>query len=176
MLFFKNIKSDLLRYVPSKNLILILKIILFSHAFHLVFLVRLGSAVRKIPGLGGFLGVLIEYLIRIFFASDISCKAKIGPGLMILHGHDIVIGADSSIGENCKIFNGVTLGNKDTEIPDNEQPKVGNNVIIGTGSKLLGSIVVGDNVKIGANSVVISDIPSDSVAVGVPARIKNDKN
>ncbi|EES8386106.1 serine acetyltransferase, partial [Escherichia coli] len=118
-----------------------------------------------------FFRLVIEYSIRIIFSSDISLRARIGGGLVIMHGHDIVIGRDVVIGRNCKILNGVTLGNKDTESTENQQPVVGDNVIIGTGAKILGKVVIGNNVKIGANSVVISDIAPDSVAVGIPARV-----
>ena len=171
MSFMELIKKDLKSYVPTKSCLLIVKTMLINHSFHLVLFVRLGQSVRRLPILGGFLGVLIEYLIRIFFASDISCKAKIGGGLMIVHGHDIVIGSNVVIKENCKIFNGVTLGTKNTEVMINLQPEVGNNVVLGTGSKILGGIKIGDNVKTGANSVVITDIPENSIAIGVPAKI-----
>jgi serine O-acetyltransferase len=133
--------------------------------------IRLGGWVNKnIPFLGCVFRHLIEYFIRIVFSSDISCKAKIGGGLNIMHGHDIVIGSNVVIGENCKIFNGVTLGNKDTEINKVQHPCIGNGVVIGTGTKILGDVYIGDNAKIGANSVVISNIPSNSIWAGVPAK------
>lgn len=165
------IKQDLLSCSGKIGLSNMIKVILFSHAFHLVFFYRLGCSLSKIPIAGNFLRVLVEYFIRIFFSSDISLKSKIGPGLIFVHGHDIVIGGDVVIGLNCKILNGVTLGNKDTETTLNQQPKVGDNVVIGAGAKILGDIKIGSNVRIGANSVVLIDIPDDSTAVGVPARV-----
>jgi serine O-acetyltransferase len=171
MSFFQNLKFDLLRHSSVNNNISIIKAIFFNHAFHLVFFIRVGILLRKLPLIGGLLGGLIEYFIRIFFSSDISCKSKIGPGLMIMHGHDIVIGSNVVIGKNCKIFNGVTLGNKYTEVPDNAQPTVGDDVVISTGAKILGDILIGDNVIIGANSVVLMSIRSGCIAAGVPARI-----
>lgn len=174
MNFFYTLNCDIKRYLQKDTITNRLKVILINHTFHLIFFYRLGVFCRKIPILGKIFGILIEYFIRIIYSSDISCKSKIGAGLMILHGHDIVIGADVVIGKNCKIFNGVTLGNKNTEININEQPILGNNVVVGTGAKILGKIFIGDNVKIGANSVVLIDIPSDSVAVGVPANIKRN--
>ena len=75
------------------------------------------------------------------------------------------------IGKKCKILNGVTLGNKDTESPINQQPTVGDNVVIGSGAKLLGAIQIGDNVVIGANSVVLKSVPENVVVAGVPAKI-----
>ena len=87
-----------------------------------------------------------------------------------MHGHDIVIGSGVTIGENCKIFNGVTLGNKDTETSEVCHPQLGNGILIGTGAKILGNIRIGDNAKIGANSVVLKDIPANSIWAGVPAK------
>lgn len=148
-----------------------LKAILVSHSFHMVVMIRIGQTASCIPLVGSFIRVLIEYFIRIVYASDISCRAIIGPGLMIMHGHDIVIGANVEIGANCKLFNGVTLGNRNTEVPCNDQPKVGNYVVLGTGAKILGGIQLGDYAKVGANSVVLIDVPDKRVAVGVPAKL-----
>ena len=105
----------------------------------------------------------------------ISCKSKIDEGLIILHGHDIVIGADVIIGKQCRIFNGVTLGNKDiTGSSLGNQPSIGNNVVLCTGAKILGPLMIGDNVVIGANSVVLKDCPSNTVFAGVPAKMIKD--
>ena len=121
--------------------------------------------------MGGFLKLIVEYFIRIIFSSDVSCLAVIEGGLNIIHGHDIVIGSAVKIGKNCKILNGVTLGNKDTESLVNQQPTLGNDVVIGSGAKILGDIVIGDNVVIGANSVVVKSCPSNVVIAGVPAKV-----
>jgi len=143
----------------------------FNHTKQMRLLLMIGQKCLRIPIIGNFLSVFCEYLIRIFFASDISCKAKIPGDVVFVHGHDIVIGSDVTIGKGCKIFNGVTFGNKDTESTSNDQPTIGDNCLISTGAKILGSITVGDNCIIGANSVVISNIPPNSVAVGIPARV-----
>ena len=172
----KNIKSDLNLYSNNGNFFKKLKIILFSHSFHLVSLYRFGCIIASFPIIGAFLRLILEYFIRIIYSSDISLKSKIGPGLVILHGHDIVVGGSVKIGKNCKIFNGVTLGNKDTETTINQQPLVGDNVVIGTGAKILGAIQIGDNVTIGANSVVINNIPNSVVVAGIPAKIVKKKN
>ncbi|WP_218279024.1 serine O-acetyltransferase [Pseudomonas sp. SWI6] len=124
----------------------------------------------KAPLAGGLLRVLIEYLIRVIYASDISLKSRIGSGLVIMHGHDIVIGSDVVIGCNCKILNGVTLGNKDTEVSFNQQPSLGDNVVVGAGAKILGAITVGSGARVGANSVVLTDVPPGATVVGVPGR------
>ncbi|WP_200815638.1 serine O-acetyltransferase [Pedobacter africanus] len=134
-------------------------------------LLLLGQKSLKIPMVGNFFSVGFEYLIRIFFASDISCKATIPRNVTFVHGHDIVIGSEVIIGNNCKIFNGVTLGNKDTESGLNSHPTIGDNCVISTGAKVMGNIRVGNNCIIGANSVLFIDVPDNSIAVGVPARI-----
>jgi serine O-acetyltransferase len=132
---------------------------------------RAGVVLAKIPYIGKIFRVVFEYIIRIIYSSDISLTSKIGPGLIIVHGHDIVIGGAVIIGERCKILNGVTLGNKNLELLVNQQPKIGNDVVIGSGAKLLGDINIGDNVVVGANSVVLRDAPSDVVVAGAPAKI-----
>lgn len=167
---FKILSEDLTAFASRNGLAVKLKIILLSHAFHLVFFCRLGQFLSKFPMLGSLFRILFEYFIRIVFSSDISLKARIGPGLVIVHGHDIVIGGEVVIGSRCKILNGVTLGNKDTESGSNQQPIVGDDVVIGTGAKILGHVIVGNNVVIGANSVVLTDIPSDHTFAGIPAK------
>lgn len=147
-----------------------LKIALLNHSFHLVFLIRLGETVGHLPIFGRLLRHIVEYLIRILYASDISCAANIAGGINIMHGHDIVIGSGVVIGPNCKIFNGVTMGNKDTESTNICQPTLHSNVVIGTGAKLLGAIIIGEGAKIGANSVVTKHVPAGQTWVGVPAR------
>lgn len=166
-----NFMADLKAKVAVKSPIALLKTFLLSHTFHLVLLIRLGAFFRSsVPFVGGAAGLLIEYIIRVVYASDISCQAKIGPGFNLMHGHDIVIGSGVIIGERCKIFNGVTLGNKDTETSEVQQPCIGDDVVIGTGAKLLGRVKIGNGSTIGANSVVITDVPPNSIAIGVPAR------
>lgn len=168
---FDNITQDLSAFTKDGNSLAKVKCVLISHTFHLVLLYRFGCVLAKFPVIGSLFRVVLEYFIRIIYASDISLKSKIGPGLMIVHGHDIVIGGDVKIGKKCKILNGVTLGNKDTESPINQQPIVGDNVVIGSGAKLLGAIQIGDNVVIGANSVVLRSVPTNVVVAGIPAKI-----
>lgn len=101
---------------------------------------------------------------------EIHPGAKIGSDFFIDHGGGVVIGETAEIGDNVTIYQGVVLGGTTTE-PIKRHPTVGNNVVIGTGAKLLGPINVGDNVRIGANSVVVNDVPPNSVVVGVPGKI-----
>ncbi|TXT63031.1 MAG: Serine acetyltransferase [Promethearchaeota archaeon] len=101
---------------------------------------------------------------------EIHPGAKIGSDFFIDHGSGVVIGETSEIGDNVTIYAGVVLGGTSNE-PVKRHPTIGNNVVIGTGAKLLGPIQIGNNVKVGANSVVINDIPNNSVVVGVPGRV-----
>lgn len=101
---------------------------------------------------------------------EIHPGAKIGKRLVIDHGMGIVIGETAEIGDDCLIYHGVTLGGTGKE-SGKRHPTIGNNVLIGTGAKVLGPFTVGDNSRIAANSVVLKEIPPDSTAVGVPARI-----
>lgn len=168
---FRLIREDLRAQTSDGPWHRKLKCLLLNHSVHMLVLIRLGNWVdQNVPLLGGILRHLVEYIIRVVFASDISCRAKIGGGFNIMHGHDIVIGSGVVIGRNCKIFNGVTLGNKDTESTKVEQPFLEDSVVIGSGAKILGAVRIGRNSKIGANSVVVKDVPADSTWAGVPAR------
>ena len=101
---------------------------------------------------------------------EIHPGAKIGKRLVIDHGMGIVIGETAEIGDDCLIFHGVTLGGTGKET-GKRHPTIGNNVLIGTGAKVLGPFTVGDNSRIAANSVVLTEIPPNSTAVGVPAKV-----
>jgi serine O-acetyltransferase len=105
------------------------------------------------------------------FGCDIAPDAKIGPGLRISHCSDIVVGPDASVGAECVVFNGVTLGNRHLTRDGWGMPTVGDGVMLGTGAKLLGAIEVGDGAVVGANSVVLADVPQGARAVGNPARV-----
>ena len=101
---------------------------------------------------------------------EIHPGATIGKRLVIDHGMGIVIGETAEIGDDCLIYHGVTLGGTGKD-SGKRHPTIGNNVLIGTGAKVLGPFRVGDNSRIAANSVVLSEIPPNSTAVGVPAKV-----
>jgi len=107
---------------------------------------------------------------RFFTGVEIHPGATIGKGLMIDHGMGVVIGETAIVGDNCTIYQGVTLGGtgKDT---GKRHPTIGNNVMIGSGAKVLGPFTVGDNAKIAAGAVVLDAVPEGATAVGVPARM-----
>ena len=106
---------------------------------------------------------------------EIHPGAQIGKGLFIDHGMGIVFGETTVIGDNCTIYHGVTLGGtgKDT---GKRHPTLGNNVLIGAGTKVLGPVYIGDNARIGAGSVVLRNLPANCTAVGVPAEVVRINN
>jgi serine O-acetyltransferase len=101
---------------------------------------------------------------------EIHPGAEIGSEFFIDHGSGVVIGETTIIGDNCTIYSGVVLGGTSIK-KEKRHPTIGDNVVIGTGAKVLGPITVSDNVRIGANSVVVNDVPPNSVVVGVPGKI-----
>ena len=101
---------------------------------------------------------------------EIHPGATIGKGLVIDHGMGVVIGETTEIGDNCTIYQGVTLGGTGKDV-GKRHPTLGDNVLVGAGAKVLGPIVIDSNSKIAANAVVLKDIPQNSTAVGIPARI-----
>ncbi|MHA2037037.1 MAG: serine O-acetyltransferase [Promethearchaeota archaeon] len=105
---------------------------------------------------------------------EIHPGAVIGNEFFIDHGGGVVIGETSIIGNNVTIYQGVVLGGVSMN-PVKRHPTLGNNVVVGTGAKLLGPIYIGDNVRIGANSVVVNDVPPNSVVVGIPGKIISKK-
>ena len=117
-----------------------------------------------------FLARLVSQISKFFTGIEIHPGATIGRRLVIDHGTGIVIGETAIIGDDCLLYQGVTLGGtgKDT---GKRHPTLGNNVMVGCGAKLLGPFTVGDNARIAANSVVLRDVPQDATVVGVPGRV-----
>lgn len=113
---------------------------------------------------------ILSNIGRFLTGIEIHPAAIIGKGLLIDHGIGVVVGETAEIGDNCTLFQGVTLGGTGKE-RGKRHPTLHNNVFVGAGAKILGNIEIGDNAKIGANAVVLYDIPDNSTAVGVPARI-----
>ena len=106
---------------------------------------------------------------------EIHPGAKIGRGLFIDHGSGVIIGETTEIGNNCTLYQGVTLGGNGKE-QGKRHPTIGNNVMISAGAKVLGSFAIGDNCKIGAGSVVLKPVPPNSTVVGVPGRVVKRDN
>ena len=117
-----------------------------------------------------FLARCVSQWNRFWTGIEIHPGAKIGRRFVIDHGMGIVIGETAEVGDDCLIYHGVTLGGtgKDQGM---RHPTLGNNVMVSAGAKVLGPFKVGDNARIASNAVVLSEIPSDATAVGVPARV-----
>ena len=113
---------------------------------------------------------ILYKFIQVITGIELPCEVSVGKNFRIDHFGGIIISGFTSFGDNCVIRDGVTVGLR--RVDDPVAPQIGNNVDIGTGAKVLGGITIGDNVVIGANAVVLEDVPSNSIAVGVPARIK----
>lgn len=126
-----------------------------------------------------FLARLISQISRFFTGIEIHPGAKIGRGLVIDHGMGVVIGETAEIGDDVLLYHGVTLGGTGKD-KGKRHPTLGNNVVIGAGAKVLGPIYIGSNSKVGANSVVLMDVPEGATAVGIPAKniikIKEEKS
>lgn len=112
----------------------------------------------------------ISQFARLLTGIEIHPGAKIGKGFFIDHGSGVVIGETAEIGDNCLVYQGVTLGGTGKD-KGKRHPTLGNNVMVGAGARVLGPFKVGDNAKIAANAVVLEEVPPDCTAVGVPARI-----
>ena len=117
-----------------------------------------------------FLARFVSQWSRFWTGIEIHPGAKIGRRLVIDHGMGIVIGETAEVGDDCLIYHGVTLGGTGKD-QGKRHPTIGNNVMISCGAKVLGPFKVGDNSRIAANAVVLSEIPPDATAVGVPARV-----
>ena len=117
-----------------------------------------------------FVYKILKLLSQILTGIDLPCEVQVGRRLIIEHFGGIIISGDTVIGDDVIIRNGVTIGLKRTGIAG--APVIGNRVDMGAGAKILGAIHIGDDVVIGANAVVLQDVPANSLAVGVPAHIK----
>lgn len=164
VLFRSEVKSALEKDPAAKPFLVVLlysgmhAIILYRIA-HALFVLRIPLIPRAISQIGRFLTGI-----------EIHPGAKIGKGLFIDHGMGIVIGETTIIGDNVLLYQGVTLGGTGKE-KGKRHPTVGNSVVIGAGAKILGNITLGDNSYIGANAVVIRDVPKNATVVGIPGRI-----
>ncbi len=117
-----------------------------------------------------FLARCVSQWSRFWTGIEIHPGAEIGRRLVIDHGMGIVIGETAQVGDDCLIYHGVTLGGTGKD-QGKRHPTIGNNVLISTGAKVLGPFTVGDNSRIAANAVVLSEVPPDATAVGIPAQI-----
>ncbi|GAA0788296.1 serine O-acetyltransferase EpsC [Hathewaya limosa] len=145
-------KLEVFLLYPSVHAIIMYRITHFLYTKNLFFLAR-----------------LLSQISRFFTGIEIHPGAKIGKGFFIDHGMGVVIGETAEVGDNVTLFHGTTLGGTGKD-KGKRHPTLGNNVIVGSGAKILGPIKIGNNVKIGANAVVLKEVPDDATAVGIPAR------
>ncbi len=145
-----------------------LDVVLSYPGFHALLAHRLIHALYQVgvPILPRFLANVARFFTQI----EIHPAASLGKGIFIDHGSGVVIGETAEVGDDCTIYQGVTLGG--TSLSHGKRhPTLGRNVTIGVNSSVLGAIVLGDNAKVGAGSVVVKDVPANATVVGVPARI-----
>ncbi len=166
---FKTIRQDLQAvFDRDPAATSVLEVVLTYAGFHALLAHRVAHRlyVWGVP----ILPRLISQLARWLTGIEIHPGAKIGVGFFIDHGMGVVIGETAEIGDYVTLFQGVTLGGTGKE-RGKRHPTLGNHVVVGAGAKILGGITIGDNVKIGANSVVLKSVPPNSTVIGVPARV-----
>lgn len=174
MKFFQYVFQDLFRYqAQSRKKLLML--FLFYPGFRSVILYRMSRyfALRKVP----YLPILLLNICQMSTGAEIHYNSNIGKGLKIAHPSGIVVGAHVVAGANLTIFQGVTIGARiimeqdSLKSPKERYPIIGNNVTLYAGAKIIGPITCGDNVTVGANSVVLESVPDNATVVGIPGRI-----
>jgi len=145
-----------------------LEVILTYAGFHALLAYRMSHwlYVHHVP----FFPRALSQVARILTGIEIHPAATIGKGFFIDHGMGVVVGETAEIGDYVTLFQGVTLGGTGKE-RGKRHPTLGNHVVVGAGAKILGGIRIGDNVKVGANSVVLKSVPANSTVTGVPARV-----
>lgn len=145
-----------------------IEIILCYPGFHAIFIHRISHFIFK-KGLK-LIPRFLSHISRLLTGIEIHPGAQIDMGFFIDHGMGVVIGETSVIGKNCTIYHGVTLGGVSLK-KEKRHPTLEDNVLVGVGARILGPHIIGKNSRIGAGSVVISDVPPNCTVIGVPARI-----
>lgn len=166
---FKQIREDIRavfdRDPAAKNT---LEVILCYPGLHAIWAHRISHCLYERQFF--VLARLVSHIARFLTGIEIHPGAKIGKGFFIDHGMGTVIGETTEIGRNVTVYQGVTLGGTGKE-KGKRHPTIGDNVVVATGAKILGSFVVGNDSKIGAGSVVLSEVPPHSTVVGIPGRV-----
>jgi serine O-acetyltransferase len=165
----KNFKYDVKRYRGVSFAYLF-----FEQGLWAILVYRFGRWARgiRIPLLGLFLRLIAFLLFKIIEMTtgiSVPASAEIGRGFYIGHFGGIILHSDVKMGENCSIGPGVLIGTRG--LGNKGVPRIGHNVYIGVGAKVLGDITIGDDVRIGANAVVVRSVPAGATAVGIPAKI-----
>jgi serine O-acetyltransferase len=162
LLLIKVLKEEYSNKYKGKNLTLLRALLLAyrNPNFRVLVLIRMIT-----KGKNKFFCRKYRKKLLVKYGVDFSDKATVGERLNIEHYNGIVVGGGSIIGDDCLLYQQVTLGMK-----NGKYPRIGNNVKIFAGAKIIGDVKIGDNVQIGANSVVLKDVPENCIAVGAPAR------
>ena len=165
LFFYQEIKSTKEKDPAAKSF---LEIMLLYPSLQAIIWHRISRALwlARVP----ILPRAISQFVRFFTGIEIHPGAQIGRGLFIDHGMGVVIGETAIIGDDVTLFQGVTLGGTGKET-GKRHPTLGSNIVVGAGAKILGNIQIGDNSYIGANAVVLRDVPANSTVVGVPGHI-----
>ncbi|GAA2233246.1 serine O-acetyltransferase [Rarobacter faecitabidus] len=172
--FFTTVRGDIeavRRGDPAARTTL--EIVLTYPGLHAVWGHRLAHAVWLRPG-GKLLGRLISHVNRALTGIEIHPGAQLGKRLFIDHGMGVVIGETAQIGDDVVLFHNVTLGGRSMS-RGKRHPTLGDCVVVGAGAKVLGPVWIGDGSQIGANAVVVKDVPAGMIAVGVPATLRAAK-
>ena len=151
-----------------------LEMALASPGLHAIWVHRFAHVMWRRGGRWRLPARLVSQAARTATGVEIHPGAQIGKRFFIDHGMGVVIGETAEVGDDVMLYHGVTLGGRSLDRVK-RHPTVGNKVTIGAGARLLGPIVIGEEAQIGANAVVVSDVPSYSVAVGVPAKVRSSK-
>jgi len=171
-----NLRADFARIAnPQSGLLRKVFLVLSNYGFQAIAVYRFGKFANQVrtPGLSHFLKLLYligKILIEILFGISIDVNSTIGPGFYIGHFGAIIIRGD--FGRNCSLGQGVTVGSKGAGKSDG-WPVLGDNVFLGAGAKIIGRIHIGNNVVVGANAVVVKDVPDNMLAAGVPAQYRS---
>lgn len=163
---YEDAKNIAIKDPAARNII---HVILLYPGFHILIFHRVAHFFYNLKLY--FIARLISQLGRFLTGIEIHPGAKIGRRLFIDHGMGVVIGETAEIGDDCTFYHGVTLGGTGKE-RKKRHPTLKNNVIVGCGAAILGNITIGNNVKIGAHTVVLNDIPDNCTVVGVKGTIK----
>lgn len=163
--FREEARNVLQKDPAAKNMI---EVVLCYPGLHAILFYRLTHRLYKNRWF--VLSRIISQIVRNFTGIEIHPGAKIGRGLFIDHGMGIVIGETAEVGDNVTIYHGVTLGGTGKDV-GKRHPTIEDNVIVGTGAKVLGPIRIGKDSKIGANAVVLKEVPEGSTVVGIPGKV-----
>jgi len=147
------------------------EMLLASSGLHAIWAYRVAHSLWGRPGTR-LLARLLSQVVRAATGVEIHPGATIGRRFFIDHGMGVVIGETTEIGDDVMLYHGVTLGGRSLA-KTKRHPTLGHRVTVGAGAKILGPILIGDDAQVGANSVVVKDVPAGAVAVGIPAQIRD---